>query len=173
MKVINLFGGPNIGKTTCAARVFDAMVCAGLSVEMVSDCAKYNVLINRKDTLKHQLHIFAKQELMLDHLRKKTDFVILDSPILLPVIYNKKKLIQEPFEQLALTLFKSYDNLNFMLPRINPFNKACLYTKEESIAIDAKIAEFLNNNNIPFSAMKKQPARKIVDAIFKVILNTE
>jgi hypothetical protein len=172
MRVINLFGGPNIGKTTCAARIFDAMVCADLKVEVITDYAKYNVLIDRKDTLKHQLHIFAKQELVLDRLRKKTDFVILDSPILLPLIYNKKRLIQRPFEELALTLFNSYENLNFMLPRINGFNKPCLYTKEESLQIDTKITQFLENNNIPFTAVKKQPAKKIVDAIFKVILNS-
>lgn len=40
MKVINLFGGPGIGKSTLAAGLFEHMKIAGFNVELVNEYAK-------------------------------------------------------------------------------------------------------------------------------------
>ena len=59
MKVINLFAGPGIGKSTTAAGVFWKMKTLGFKVELVTEFAKS--LVYASDLkLNDQLYVFAK-----------------------------------------------------------------------------------------------------------------
>ena len=82
MKVINLFGGPGVGKSTAAAGLFYEMKKRQLSVELVTEYAKDMVWENRQNILDDQIYIFAKQQRRIARLRDHhIDWVITDSPI--------------------------------------------------------------------------------------------
>jgi len=88
MLVINIFGGPGVGKSTLAAEVFAHFKKNKLNIELVTEYAKDLVWEERNNILKDQLYILAKQNRRLERLRNKgIDVVVTDSPLLLGKIY--------------------------------------------------------------------------------------
>ena len=123
MKVINLFGGPGIGKSTTAAGLFYYMKKLGMNVELVSEYAKDCVWEEAQFKMKDQLYLLAKQNRKLERLRDKVEYVITDSPLLLGHYYgtmygNHPELVGP----LTVDLFHTYDNINIELIRTKPYN---------------------------------------------------
>lgn len=116
IKVVNIFGAPSSGKSTAAAGLFWRMKCAGMSVELVSEYAKSCVFEDRMNLLNEdQLYIFAKQHRALFRIKDTYDYAIMDSPIILSSIYRKPESFydEEHFNDLLLSTFNKYDNINF------------------------------------------------------------
>lgn len=61
MLVVNLFGGPGSGKSTCAAGVFTLLKLSGVNAELVTEYAKDLTWEKRHVTLANQHYIFGKQ----------------------------------------------------------------------------------------------------------------
>jgi hypothetical protein len=145
MKVVNLFGGPNCGKSVAAAELFVEMKKAGLSVELVTEYAKDMVWEKRHNILGEQQYVFAKQHRRLSRLIGQVDWAITDSPLLFSIIYAHGN---EPrgFSRNVTESFNAFDNINFFLPR-NPafsFHQAGRTQKPtELAAVDAKIELYL------------------------------
>lgn len=58
--VINIFGGPGVGKSTVAAGLFYRLKCLHYSVELVEEFAKYLVYQGMVDVLRRdQLRVFC------------------------------------------------------------------------------------------------------------------
>lgn len=172
--IVNAFGGPCAGKTTFAWEV--ASLCKKLSIptEYICEYAKELVYEERFDildnTMKNQEHIFYEQKKRIDRLIGKVRIVVTDSPILLSVPYAKDAT--KEFEQKLLTEFNQYDNLNFYIKR----NEKDVYeqigrkeTLEESIIMDNKIYNFLNENNVPFTTYFRNDMPEIMDRIIERI----
>ena len=88
MKVLNIWGGPGIGKSTTAAGLFYEMKKLGLNVELVQEYAKDAVWEKRHNILDDQIYIFAKQQRRIARLAEHNiDWVITDSPIPLGLVY--------------------------------------------------------------------------------------
>ena len=49
--VINLFGGPNVGKSTYAAHLYSQMKIRGMSVALVNEVAQEMIFEGRMDVL--------------------------------------------------------------------------------------------------------------------------
>ena len=93
MKVINLFGGPGVGKSTAAAGLFYEMKKRQLSVELVTEYAKDMVWEKRWNILDDQLYILAKQHRRIARLAEHgIEYVITDSPISLGLVYLKPEI---------------------------------------------------------------------------------
>ncbi len=116
MKVINLCGGPGIGKSTVAALLFSKMKLAGHNVELITEYAKELVWDKRGSVLKDQLYILAKQNRKLQRLAQDVEYVVTDSPLFLCAHYNAEFTTPE-FKKLVIQTYNQYDNHAFCLPR--------------------------------------------------------
>lgn len=157
-KVVNLFAGPDGGKTTISAGVFYSLKIMDYNVEFVQEFAKELVFDNRTNVLESdQLFILANQNrnLMIKAFESNLDYVIMESPILLSNIYFNELSIynKELFEQFTLDIFNKYDNINFYLQR-NPNSKfnevGRRHSEYESKMLDFDILRYLNQNEIQF-----------------------
>ena len=64
-KVINLFGGPGVGKSTIAAGLFYNMKIAGYNVEAPQEWCKQKVYEGTKYPFKDQLYTYACQNKLI------------------------------------------------------------------------------------------------------------
>lgn len=85
--VINLFGGPNTGKSTLQADLYSYMKKAGYRVEMVREVAKKWAWGKTEITPLDQLNIIGEQIKDESDLYGKVDYIITDSPIMLGAFY--------------------------------------------------------------------------------------
>lgn len=143
-KIVNLFGGPGIGKSTTAAALFAKMKNAGHRVELVTEYAKDLTYACERNRLDNQLHVLAEQDLRQRRLLGQVDYVITDSPLLLATIYAKAPFNSGWFIDAAIRLFLSYDNFNALLWREKPFAAyGRLHGEEEARCLDIRIEDII------------------------------
>lgn len=160
--IINLFGGPNTGKSTTASGLFYWMKIHGFNVELVTEYAKDMTWENRHNILADQLYILAKQNRRLERLRDKVDYVITDSPLILGLNYTPEQYYDH-FEPLVFDAWKTYDNKNFYLSNNGDltYNEAGRnQNRDQAIALDKKIWNFLQKNNVSFDEILVNPEIK-------------
>lgn len=117
MKVINLFAGPGVGKSTTGAVLYGMLSMAGYVAEYVPEFAKFASFANNTSALKDQIYMFGKQHNRLDVLRRSTlDFVVMDGPLPLACLHTPSGYFGH-FEPLVMEAFASFDNVNFFLER--------------------------------------------------------
>ena len=156
MEVINLFGGPGIGKSSTAAGLFYLMKRAGINVELVTEVAKDKIWDGCEKLLENQLAVFAEQHHRLWRLHDMVDFVITDSPILFSILY-KPEGYPDCFDDLVHEMFNRFTNLNVLLTRdlSREFSKVGrLHDLEQSKNIDIKIKDLLESKKYSFSGIK-------------------
>lgn len=147
MKVINLFAGPGCGKSTTAAALFALMKRRGLNVEMITEFAKDLVWTERNKELGDQIYIFGKMYHKLWRLRDKVDYVITDSPLPFCSYYDREGLPY--FNELVMSAFNSFDNINFVLERNFPYQQEGRYqTEEEAKQVHQDILQLIADNGI-------------------------
>lgn len=134
MIVVNLTGAPGAGKSTGAAYVFSQLKMKGINCELVTEYAKDKVWEEDTTALSNQAYVFGHQLFRLTKLEGKVDVVITDSPILLSIIYNKDmKRLGTAFNEVVKNCFESFDNINFFIHRVKPYNPVGrLQTEKES-----------------------------------------
>lgn len=174
-KIINMFGGPGVGKSTCAAGLFYKMKLKHMSVELVSEYAKKLLYENRLNgMLGQQEYIFAKQNNMLHTLRERVDYVITDSPLLLSNVYvSDDWACVKPFRELVTQTFHTYENINLVLQRPEaPFEvDGRRHDEEESFAIDQAVVNILEDANADYVHIEHYPGIENVDTILESLLD--
>lgn len=148
-KVINLFGGPGTGKSTCCAGLFYQLKTRHVACEMATEFAKDIVWEGSTVILDNQIYVFANQHQRIHRLLGKVEYIITDSPLLLSLVYGRK--MQESFHRLVYEEHKQMNNINVFLRRNpkKPFNPAGrLQTQERAIGLDHLILEQLNHWDI-------------------------
>lgn len=169
MRVINLFGGPGAGKSTTAAWVFALLKCRGLRVELVTEYAKALAWANRGEELTDQFYIYAKQHHRQHVLRGQIDFCVTDSPLLLPLLYNKTE--PPSFRQYVLDNWHTYDNYNFFIERVKPYVQLGRWQdQEDADKLAQDTACLLMDLNIPVIASldgDEAAAQKIVHILLQ------
>ena len=173
MQVINLFGGPGVGKSTAAAGLFYEMKKAQLRVELVTEYAKDAVWEQRYNILDDQIYIFAKQQRRISRLQDHgIDWVITDSPIPLGLVYLRAGVLSSNFSDLVIEVFNRYNNHNFLLQRSFAYDPVGRNQKDETEAriFDEKVQFLLDTYRLP---VKTIPGGELaVDFIMKnVVLN--
>lgn len=122
-RVINLYGGPGCGKSTISAGLFYKMKAEGYSVEYVSEYAKDLTYEGRFEILQEdQLYIFGKQHRKIYRLKDQVEYIITDSPLLLPCVYykysDKPQIYDEKnFFRFVSSTYDSYPNMNIFIHR--------------------------------------------------------
>lgn len=167
MKVINLFGGPGIGKSTLASYLFYKLKSEGYNTELVSEYAKELTWEENFDKLSDQLYVTAKQNRRLHRLEDKVDVVVTDCPILLGINYATPEYIGGTFVPMVYSLFESYDNINIVLNRTKPYiAKGRTQSKDEAIKIDENIANILS----PYKSLNCDGTGEGINELYPTIL---
>ena len=119
MICINFYGGPGIGKSTMAAKMFAALKTAGVKTELVGEFAKDLVYDRAYNVMADQHYLFAQQAHRLWRLDKYgVEVAVCDSPLLLALAYNKDPQ-NGCFTEFAIDTYKRYTNFDYVLGR-NP-----------------------------------------------------
>lgn len=154
--VINLFAGPGAGKSTTAADLFARLKMAGQSAELVTEYAKD--LVWEEAPMGNQLRILAEQDRRLQRLQGKVRWVITDSPLLLGLCYLERHSRYDTagFRNAVRWAFRSYRNVNFLLHRPSSYDPSGRNqgTREEAVAIDRKLKNILEINEVPYKAVE-------------------
>jgi tRNA uridine 5-carbamoylmethylation protein Kti12 len=170
MKVINLFGGPGVGKSTAASGLFYEMKKLGMNVELVQEYAKDVVYEKRYNLLDDQLYILAKQSRRIARLEAHgIEWVVSDSPVALGLVYLKDGVFSEAFPNLVIEVFSHYTNFNYLLQRhfkYNPIGRNQSDVEEAKI-FDEKVKTLLTKYQLPFEVILG--GESAVDKIMKDI----
>lgn len=149
-KVINLFGGAGVGKSTLSSEIFAKLKKKGVSVELVTEYAKDLVYDNNNAILDDQFVIFAEQNHRLIRLENKVDYIVTDSPLLLSFIYDKTDNFT--FRRLVTRTFNEYLNINYLLRRtVDYMPNGRLQTEAEAKEFDDIIHKALDLYDIPYT----------------------
>lgn len=146
MKVINLFGGPGVGKSTLASSLFSFMKTQGENVEYAPEYAKDMVYEHRDNILADQLYILAKQNRRLTRLAENgVEWAITDGPLALGLVYGAQD--SQALINMVIECHTRFDNYNFFLERskyidYQPDGRV-QKTLEEALAKDAQIKDTL------------------------------
>jgi hypothetical protein len=155
MLVVNLFGVPSAGKSTGAAYIFSKLKMNGINAELITEFAKDKVWENSEEVFKNQAYIFGKQSFKLSRVKNKVEVAITDSPLPLSIFYNSDEVLGRDFNNVVMNVFKSYDNMNYLLLRDKPYNPiGRLQTEEESNALVEPMLNLLKNNHIYYNTKK-------------------
>jgi hypothetical protein len=151
-KIINLYGGPGIGKSATAAYLYYLLKRSHKSVELVQEYVKEWAWENRNIKPFDQIYFFGKQVRKESMLFGKVEYVITDSPALLGLCYIKRCCDPEIASGLEQTAKAFYDvsprhgvnHVHVVLKRSGEFNNdGRIHSEEESIKIDAEVTEML------------------------------
>jgi hypothetical protein len=161
-KIINLFGGPGIGKSSIAAGLTYKLKKKHISCDAPYEFPKVLAWDKNKEAIGDQLYVVANQHRGIAKSYGKVKYIIVDSPILLSLVYKNyynnsetypAKLYGKEFDNMVLSIFNQYDNLNIVLKRNTEgeHNDAERYQGlTESIELDNLIKYSLDTHNIPY-----------------------
>jgi len=175
-KLINLFGGPGIGKSSIAAGLTYKLKKKHISCNNPYEFPKKLAWDHNIPAIKDQLYVFANQHRGIAECYGKVDYIIIDSPVLFSTIYHTyytkgypAEFYGQPFHDLVVDLHKRYDNLNILLERTDGAHNEDerFQDKEESIAIDKLCKEILDKHDIPYHTIKVDG--KAVKKIMKLL----
>lgn len=150
--VVNLTGAPGAGKSTGAATIFAALKKAGINAELVTEFAKDKTWEHNSLALGCQEYVFGKQSYRLRRCRDDVDVIVTDSPLPLGLIYNDNPALDHHFTAVVMNVFNTYENLNFFINRVKPYNpKGRNQTAEESDQISARIKDLYKDLGIGYT----------------------
>lgn len=148
--IVNLFAGPGAGKSTTRAGVFHKLKLAGYNVEEATEFAKDLTWEKRSTAFTCQPYIFGEQLFRMARLAGQVSAVVTDSPLLLSSIYAPEDEF-DSFHQLVIDKFNSFNNINFYINRVKPYNpKGRNQDLEEAREIDWLVRDYLINMDIPY-----------------------
>lgn len=152
MIVVNLFGVPSAGKSTGAAYIFSQLKLNGINAELITEFAKDKVWENNTEVFKNQAYLFGKQSYRMSRCKDKVDVIVTDSPLPLSIFYNKDTVLGEDFNKTVMNVFNSYNNLNYLLLRVKPYNPIGRHqTEKESDALKQPMVDLLQDRNIKYT----------------------
>ena len=150
--VVNLFGAPGAGKSTGAAEVFASLKKAGINAELILEFAKDKTWEHNITALGCQEYVFGKQSYRMARCRNDVEVIVTDSPLPLSIIYNSNPALDVNFERTVINVFETYENINYYINRVKPYNpKGRNQTEAESDALAVPIKELLYENGISFT----------------------
>ena len=173
--IVNLLGGPGIGKSTLSAIIYAKLKLKNYTVEYVQEYAKSLVWTKDFDTLNNQRYVTQTQYNLLKNINGQVDFIVTDGAICTGIYYNlhnkdNTSNVQKT-ENYIIECFNKFNNINIFLERGDfPFEiQGRLQNEEESKEIDIILKHLLKQNKIDFALFKsncdEDNINKIVDYI--------
>ena len=173
--VINILGGPGVGKTTVASDLFVDFKKRGFDVEIVSEFAKELVWEKRNEAFSDRLYMHAEQNHRLMMMNGNLDYIITDSPLILTSIYNHyylKDLYPDHYNKMiddvTLETFNLYNNVTFLLDRdVNYDTNGRRESADQAKDIDEAIIRYTDENKLEYIEIKDR--NKAVEQILKYL----
>lgn len=168
--VVNLLGGPGVGKSSIRAGIFHDLKFKGVDCEEALEYAKDLTWQKSQFTLRNQIKVFGEQHDRLFRLLEQVEVIITDSPLLLTPIYDNRK--SNLLIELAMEEYNSMWNYTVFLERVKPYNpNGRNQNEEEAKNIDKKILSFLINRGIAFETVSGNSEAKtyIVEKIITLV----
>jgi len=177
--IINIIGGPGIGKTTISALLFAKLKIKGYICEYVQEYAKKLVWLKDYDTLNNQFLVSREQYNLLKQIDGQVDFLITDGPLIHGIYYNKynkdNNSNTDKVEKFILESISKFNNINIVLERINRDyeTEGRIQTEEESKDIDIILKHILRINHFQFITFDAEPNQidNIVNQIENITTN--
>lgn len=170
LKVINVLGGPGVGKSTTAADLFAKMKRRGYKVELIHEVAKDFVWERWDHIFREQDYIFAHQHRLQRRLvGHDIDYVIIDSSLLLGLFYMPPDF-PPSFATFIRDVFDSYDNINIRLKRSDTFQYVQTgrnQNEDQAKEIDQLVYQYLVDQQIPFHEVEagEQSAAEVLTVV--------
>ena len=155
-KIINLFGGPGIGKSSISAGLTYNLKKRHITCDNPYEFPKLLAWDENHSAIADQLFVLANQHRGIVKSYGKVEFIILDSPILLSLTYKTyydknggdvypSNLYGETFNKLLIEINNKYDNINILLDRTKGIHNDIerYQNLEESIELDGEIENTL------------------------------
>ena len=181
-KIINIVGGPGVGKSTIATGIYTQMMQQGISCELASEYAKEVTWDENVKLFENQIHLFAEQFRRLYRLLDKVDYAICDSPLILNGVYLdyfqeriEKKFFDDDYlyfqKQFFNETFDQFNNINFYIERNPKYHTMIgrVHSLANSVEIDKKIKESLLVYD-PDYYICKGSSTEIIEAIISTVL---
>lgn len=171
--IVNLIGGQGTGKSTLMAEVFSWLKWHNIDSEMCTEFAKELIWEKRDETFKDELYIFAKQNHRLSCCNGKVNVIITDRPLIMSVVFNEyygnplNTNWNKAYNNMVVETYKQYNNLNFYLKRVKPYNtNGRNETFEQAKEFDNHFLNYLIDNNIDYIPIDAdETAAKIIGKI--------
>lgn len=165
--IVNLFGGPGVGKSTAAFYLMAKLKMAGVDCEYTPEFAKDKVWEGNLDVFNCQFFVTGRQAWQIRRLFNKVEVIITDSPIALGAPYA------DSLELAACCLkeFEKYKDINYniVLTRSTNFvENGRRHSQKESAELDNKVTDLLEKNNIEYITIS--PSEKNYDELVESIL---
>jgi len=176
-KIINLFAGPGAGKSTIASGLFYELKKRNILCDAPYEFPKHLAWNESNKEIKDQFYVIANQHRGIVRSYGDVDYIILDSPILLSLIYKNNytneypaSLYGEIFDKFIFDVYHRYDNINIFLkrPESQFENNGRFHDLDESLKIDEMILSLLDDNKIEYSTV--QVDDDVINKILKIIL---
>lgn len=168
--IINIYGGPGSGKSTCAAYIFSQLKMHNVNVELITEQTKVEAYKQNTEFFENQFYIDGCASYQIKQLFGNVDVIITDSPLRMNYLYalehNKPKLAEAILEDL-----EQYKNCteNFFIKRPDNFQQeGRVHSEEESKKIDKSIKNMLNKQHINFIEIENTE----LDEVVKKLLNS-
>lgn len=175
--LINLFGGPGIGKSSIAAGITYKLKKEHITCDNPYEFPKLLAWDQNVPAIKDQLYVLANQHRGIAKAYGKVDYIVIDSPIIFSLVYKNyyntgypAEFYSSAFDQMIVDLHNNYNNINILLER----NEESVHNVEEryqnleeSLALDKFIKKTLDDNNIDYHKVKvgKNTVKKILKLI--------
>ena len=176
-KIINLFGGPGIGKSSIASGLTYKLKKKHITCDNPYEFPKLLAWDENHSAIRDQLYVLANQHRGIVKSYGNVDYIILDSPILLSLTYRNyyksneypATLYGKTFDNLVLETFNQYENINILLERGegNHNEKERYQSLDESKELDKAIELSMIKNNIPYYVVKV--GKNTVKDILKIL----
>lgn len=170
--VINLFGGPGIGKTTMAARVFLRLKMRGIEAANPEEHAKIAILKGQPHLLDEQLVILGQTWETLHTLSDKVEAIVVDSPILLCSVYAQGRESSH-FHATVEDFHRRMPRINLLLAR----PAGMVYsrtgrreTPQEALLMDGRIRDALDKAGESYTTLPT--TESCVDASIAMLAET-
>lgn len=165
---LNFFAGEGAGKSTVATTCQGHFKMHNVNSEYTAEHAKDLAWEGRLSLKINQLNLFAEQHNRQFRLNGKVDIIITDSPLPLCSVYLDPP--DSLFHALVMREFKQYENINFYIKRVKPYNPAGRSgDPNRGKEIDEKTLNMLNNEQIPYTIINGdwEGANTVIKTVLK------
>ena len=152
--IVNIIGGPGIGKSILTSEVFAKLKRKFISAEISPEYIKKKLREGAIKAVQSQIYIFGKQQYQLFSMKDEVDVIVTDSPFILSTIYDSSNC--EELKKLVMKEFNKYTNLVYYIDRdINiPYEHEGRYQDFDGAKeVDKSIKNFLFENSIEYKTV--------------------
>jgi nicotinamide riboside kinase len=178
-KVINLLGGPGIGKTGTAHGISYYMKLKHKRVEYVNEFVKTWAYTGQEIGPYDQVYIFGNQAKREHDLYHRVDYIVTDSPLILSPIYEMKLqgysiILDSVLKHIEKAQKNGIEFQNYLIRRPTKYQYDTVGrwgTEEDAIKMDAFIESKLKELKVPYLIVEEEQEQR-VDKILKLMVES-